>query len=222
MSPRRWASVSRQHRRRWRCWVQAGKPRRGSRDRWIRVLERTALDRSIKHNFYRASVVSEADILAQAMRLGYGSGLTPGRPEGSDEENIRSSYLGKIKGRPLVTTHTVLAEERQNIAWVKEGMGTLPALIPNYQIRDKDPQRGAAGGGAARTEFPGSRDGHRRQVRHGKDLAYAGSGAGDGRSACAAAGDGALDAGGTGDVEEQRLCQCPDGGAVAGEQEVPG
>jgi conjugative relaxase-like TrwC/TraI family protein len=99
-------------------------------------VERKALDRSILHNFYRASVVTELEILTHALRLSYGSALTP---EGLREAMKRhlEFIFGEINGRRLVTTHTVLAEERENIQWVKAGKGTLPALVAGYQIRDQ-------------------------------------------------------------------------------------
>jgi len=98
-------------------------------------VERKALDRSILHNFYRASVVSEEEILTHAMRLAYGSGLTP---EGLREAMKRHPefIFGEINGVRLVTTHAVLAEERENIKWVKEGKGTMPARIVGHRIRD--------------------------------------------------------------------------------------
>ena len=100
-------------------------------------LVRKALDQSIKHNFYRASVVTEFDILEQAMLLAYGSGLT-GEAVREAMKKHPEFIFGEIKGQKLVTTHTVLAEERAIIQWVKAGMGTLPPLISGYQIKDKN------------------------------------------------------------------------------------
>ena len=108
-------------------------------------LEREALDRSILHNFYRASVVTEWDILAHAMRLTYGSGLTP---EGLCEAMKRHPefIFREMDGIKWVTTQSVLAEERANVKWVKEGMGTLSPIITGHKIADEklnDEQRAA-------------------------------------------------------------------------------
>jgi conjugative relaxase-like TrwC/TraI family protein len=108
-------------------------------------LERAALDRSILHNFYQASVVTDWDILTHAMRLSYGSGLTP---EGLREAMKKHpEFINKeVDGQKLVTTHSVLAEERANVKWVKHGMGTQKPLVPGHKIRDQrlnDEQRAA-------------------------------------------------------------------------------
>jgi conjugative relaxase-like TrwC/TraI family protein len=99
-------------------------------------LERAALDRSILHNFHQASVVTDWDILTQAMRRSYGSGLTP---EGLREAMKKHPELiiKEVDGRKLVTTHSVLAEERANVKWVKDGMGTQEPLVPGHRIRNE-------------------------------------------------------------------------------------
>jgi hypothetical protein len=108
-------------------------------------LERAALDRSILHNFYQASVVTDWDILTHAMRLSYGSGLTP---EGLREAMKKHPefIIKEVNGQKLVTTHSVLAEERANVKWVRDGMGTQPPLAPGHRIRNEklnDEQRAA-------------------------------------------------------------------------------
>jgi hypothetical protein len=117
-------------------WGQGAMPPRPPTSPANPSLERVALDRSILHNFYRASVVTEADILTHAMRLAYGSGLTPEGLRAAMKQHSEFIF-GEINGRKLVTTHSVLAEERENIRWVKEGMGNLPPMIATYMIREQ-------------------------------------------------------------------------------------
>lgn len=96
---------------------------------------KAAIDRSILHNFYLASVVSEEDILEHALRFAVDSRLSP--------ESFRAAMkqhpdliFGHLEEQRLVTTRRVLAEERQNVAWVWKGKGTMKPLVLGHQIKE--------------------------------------------------------------------------------------
>lgn len=96
---------------------------------------REALDRSILHNFDRASVVAEEDILAHAMRLAYGSRLTLQAMRQAMLEH--PEFIIKQEGpQKWVTTYGVLAEEQRVIQWVREGMGTREAMVDRPVLGD--------------------------------------------------------------------------------------
>lgn len=105
-----------------------------------------AMDYAIAHVFERSSVVSDKELLREALRHGIGSVSV----EGAKAELQRSSFLREAADeREWLTTREVLEEKKTVIAWVRAGHGTLQpfhANVGQYECQDErlsDEQRAA-------------------------------------------------------------------------------
>ena len=85
-----------------------------------------ALDWAIRHAFERSSVVTERELVTHALRHGLGSVTA----EGIHAELGKRSDLirRRVDGRDLVTTKSVLAEERKIVAFAQKGRGRFRPL----------------------------------------------------------------------------------------------
>lgn len=95
-----------------------------SRDRTL--TPQGALDRAIEHHFERDSTAGEFRLLEQALRVGVGQ-VTP---EEIKDAAIRDQRLirAAVDGQTLLTTRDALKEEREMVAFAKDGRGNCPAL----------------------------------------------------------------------------------------------
>lgn len=115
--------------------------------------ERVAVDFAIGHCFARKPVVTERDLLTEAMKRGVGAVTVEGIRQEFDR---RPLIRVERDGRSLVTTDAVLAEERHVVAFGRSGRGRFRPL--------GDPNRAAgrvwlnAGQRAAVRHILGSRD----------------------------------------------------------------
>jgi conjugative relaxase-like TrwC/TraI family protein len=84
-----------------------------------------AVDFAVRHVFEREAVVSENQLLAEALKHGLGSATV----EGVRREYERLPLLRQeVNGRRLVTTRNVLAEEDRMVAFAREGRGACKPL----------------------------------------------------------------------------------------------
>lgn len=89
------------------------------------IKDSEAMDYAAAHGFERASVISEKDLMRQALKYGVGSVL----PEGIKAQVTRGDILAAEKnGKRLATTRHVLQEEKAMIAFALAGRGTCKAL----------------------------------------------------------------------------------------------
>lgn len=95
---------------------------------------KTAVALSLDHVFERKSVAAEREVLAHALKQGVGSSSVASIVQAwQDADVIRAQR----SGRDMVTTSTVIAEERQMIRFAREGRGTRSRLAS----KDRDIQR---------------------------------------------------------------------------------
>jgi conjugative relaxase-like TrwC/TraI family protein len=84
-----------------------------------------AVERAAEHCFERKSVVPERMLLAEALKRGVGISTR----ETVEKEFQRYNFvIGDRDGRRMATTREVLAEERQMIAFARQGRGTQAKL----------------------------------------------------------------------------------------------
>jgi len=95
---------------------------------------REAVAFAVEHVFERKSVVSERELITEALRWGYGLVTVDGV-----RKSVKEFSLLRIdsNGETLLTTHEVLAEERRILLECKSGKSVYPAINPNWQIQDK-------------------------------------------------------------------------------------
>jgi len=91
-----------------------------------------ALDIAIEHCFERNSVVPRKDLLADALRRHVGQVSVEGI---QTELAYKPVIQGEYRGREMVTTRAVLAEERSMLEFARSGRGQAPALHPNWTIK---------------------------------------------------------------------------------------
>lgn len=96
--------------------------------------EQVAVDLAMKHIFERVSVTTERDLIAEALRWGYGTATLEGI-----RQVVKETAMIRVQrdGRTLVTTWQVRAEEGRIVDRCKQGKGKFPALNPNWTIHDK-------------------------------------------------------------------------------------
>lgn len=96
--------------------------------------EELAIEYARLHSFHKASVIKEADFLANVLVFGCGNVDVP-RVLTSMRERadlIRIEYGGKL----MYTTQEFLDEEKAIVAWTKAGFGTVPPLARDYEIQE--------------------------------------------------------------------------------------
>ncbi|MBL9084234.1 MAG: relaxase domain-containing protein [Planctomycetales bacterium] len=88
-----------------------------------------AVEHAISHVFERRSVIPERDLLRTALKQGVGRATV----EQVCEQAARADLIvGERRGRRMVTTRAVLAEERRVIDFAKRGRGTCKAFAKMY------------------------------------------------------------------------------------------
>lgn len=85
-----------------------------------------ALSFAIEHEFERRSVVPERMLLASALRRSVGKASLD---QVKDELNRADLIVGQRQGRRLVTTRSVLAEEKRLIDFARNGRGTCRPFV---------------------------------------------------------------------------------------------
>ncbi len=88
--------------------------------------EAAAATHALAHAFERAAVVSDKQLLAEALRHGLGRVTVGGVAR---ELAARRLLAREVDGRRLVTTPEVLAEERRLVAFARRGRGTCAPLV---------------------------------------------------------------------------------------------
>ena len=83
-----------------------------------RITAAGALDHAMRHEFTNRSVVRERELLATAMRRGFGQVAADDVMAAADRAPL---MRGTVQGRALVTTREVLAEERAMIDYARAG-----------------------------------------------------------------------------------------------------
>lgn len=108
--------------------------------------ERTAregIEHAIRHCFERKSVVSDKELLGEALWHAMGSASV----DEVKAEFARSGALQRsIDGRTMVTTKDVIDEEKNMLGFARDGRGSCRRLAPNERILDvklNDGQRSA-------------------------------------------------------------------------------
>ncbi len=108
------------------------------------ISEMKAMDFAVKHCYERASIVTDKELLRQALRYGVGDvGV-----EQTKRQLLRDEFIkNAMDGHEWFTTHQVLAEEKRLIDFVKDGKGKFkPFRTGGYQFQNKalsDEQRQA-------------------------------------------------------------------------------
>ena len=93
------------------------------------VAAKEALGSAVRHCFERKSVMEEKQLLAEALKRGYGDVL-PGEAKAALDEG--AFYRHHHADKTFLTTEEALAEERSMIRHVREGRGTLAPINPHY------------------------------------------------------------------------------------------
>src|SRR5579864_1275081 len=88
--------------------------------------EQESVDHALAHCFERASVVSEKQLLAEALSFGLGSVTVKGIEK---ELGNRLLIRREVEGRVMVTTPEILAEEQRIVAFAREGRGKCRPLV---------------------------------------------------------------------------------------------
>jgi len=88
--------------------------------------EQESVDHALAHCYERASVVSEKQLLAEALRFGLGSVTVKGIEK---ELGNRLLIRREVEGRVMVTTPEILAEEQRIVAYAREGRGKCRPLV---------------------------------------------------------------------------------------------
>jgi len=95
--------------------------------------EREAVAFAIEHLFERQSVVTERELLAQALEWGAGYATVQGVKEAIKEFPL---IRRNRDGQELITTAEVVAEEKRVIDYCKRSKNTVPSLNPNWEIKN--------------------------------------------------------------------------------------
>ena len=105
------------------------------------ITARQAMDYAVAHSYERASVVTDAELLREALRYGIGSvAVGQVRLQLLRDEFVRH----ESQGRQWLTTKQILAEEKQLLDFVRDGKGDCPPLngsphqIQNPQLRSPE------------------------------------------------------------------------------------
>jgi len=97
------------------------------------LAEQVSVDLAMQHIFERQSVVTERDLIAEALKWGYGTATLEGI-----KQVVKDTALIRVpqNGRTLVTTWAVRAEEGRIVDRCKQGKAKFPALNPTWRIHD--------------------------------------------------------------------------------------
>lgn len=105
-----------------------------------RVSEMKAMDFAVQHCYERASIVTDKELLRQALRYGVGDVSV----EPTKRQLLRDAFITqKADGREWFTTKGVLAEEKRLIDFVRDGKGKFspfrsgPCKFQNQTLSDE-------------------------------------------------------------------------------------
>ncbi|MGA2870317.1 MAG: MobF family relaxase, partial [Verrucomicrobiota bacterium] len=109
-----------------------------------KISEMKAMDFAVQHCYERASIVTDKELLRNALRYGLGDvGVEQTKRQLLRDELIKET----VDGRQWLTTMDVLAEERRLIGFVSDGKGRFKAFgSVKYQFQNRqlsDEQRNA-------------------------------------------------------------------------------
>lgn len=95
---------------------------------------REAVAFALEHIFERQSVVSERELITEALRWGYGVATVNGV-----KAVVKEVPMIRIQrdGQTLLTTSEVLAEEKRIVRECKQGREKYPPLFPGWRIQDE-------------------------------------------------------------------------------------
>ncbi len=98
------------------------------------VTGKQAMDYAVAHSYERASVVTDRELLREALRYGVGS-VEVGQIR---RQLLRDEFVHKeSNGRQWFTTKQILSEERRLLDFVRDGRGDcLPLNSKDYQIQN--------------------------------------------------------------------------------------
>jgi len=90
-----------------------------------------AVDWAIEHKFTTSTCIRRRELAAEALLYGIGTATA----EQIDQEIDSRNWISKFEGaKQEITTPEKLAEERQAVAYVRNGKGKLKPIAPNHQI----------------------------------------------------------------------------------------
>lgn len=92
-----------------------------------------AVDFAIKHIFHRASLVTEKELITEALNWGHGRATVAGVKEALKEFPLRHVERGQHK---MITTDEVLMEENRIVEMCRRGIGTMAPINPKWRIAD--------------------------------------------------------------------------------------
>src|SRR2546430_2113151 len=100
-----------------------------------KISEMKAMDFAIQHCYERASIVTDKELLRQALRYGVGDVNI----EQVKRQLLRDEFIKEeLNGHQWFTTNQVLAEEKRLIDFVQRGLGRFePFLSGAYQFRNE-------------------------------------------------------------------------------------
>ncbi|MGH7951872.1 MAG: MobF family relaxase [Limisphaerales bacterium] len=109
-----------------------------------KISEMKAMDFAVQHCYERASIVTDKELLRQALRFGVGNVDV----EQTKRQLLRDEFITEnLNGRQWLTTKDVLAEEKRLVAFVQDGKGKFKPFNPGkYQFENQklsDEQRAA-------------------------------------------------------------------------------
>ena len=149
---------------------------------------RDAVDHAILHSFERNSVVSEKELLAEALRHGVGDVTVQ---DVRQELHQRPLIVREREGRRLATTREMLGDESRLIAFARDGRGRYQTLgDAERPFTRRVAQRRPEGGGAACPRLAGPRHAPSRHRGYGQDDTGTGTwgSAGGGGPSCGSTG----------------------------------
>ena len=100
-----------------------------------RISEMKAMDFAIQHCYERASIVTDKELLRQALRYGVGDVIV----EQTKRQLLRDEFIKEeLNGHQWFTTNQVLAEEKRLIDFVETGRGKFhPFRSGTYQFQNQ-------------------------------------------------------------------------------------
>jgi len=100
-----------------------------------RVTEMNAMDFAVRHCYERASLVTDKELLRQALRYGVGDVNV----DQVKRQLLRDEFIKEeVNGHQWFTTNQVLAEERRLIDFVQTGRGKFkPITAAAYQFQNQ-------------------------------------------------------------------------------------
>ncbi|OWK45581.1 MobF family relaxase [Fimbriiglobus ruber] len=107
--------------------------REGRGGRPERVTVREALTHAADHCFERRSSVAARELIAEALRYGVGAF---GVEDAWKHLESDGRFTAEVDGRLLVASRDVWAEEQRMVAMASRGRASVPAINPEYVIRD--------------------------------------------------------------------------------------